>query len=172
MEQVQNYPMQAEATKGFFSNLFLVPKKDEGMRAVFNLKHPNKFIPSHHFKMKGIHTLKDILRKDNWMTKMDLKDTYFTNPIHNENRLVLWFSAHNHHFQFTSLPFVQPCAPWVFTKTSKPIITLLRELGVRLVAYIDSILVMVKSQQLVRDHTLGLIFSWRIWVSLWTQRRQ
>ena len=35
--------------------------------------------------------------------------------------------------------------------------TLLRELGLRLVTYIDDMLVMVASQQTVRDFTLGLI---------------
>ena len=149
---------QAEATKGFFSSLFLVPKKNGGTRPVFNLKGLNEFIPHHHFKMEGIQTLKDILSKDDWMTKVDLKDAYFAIPIHEEDRSFLRFSALDCHFQFTCLPFGLSSAPWVFTKTLRPIITLLRELGVRLVAYIDDILVMAESPQRARDHTLGLIF--------------
>ena len=47
----------AEAMKGIFSNLFLLLKKDGGMRPVFILKHLNEFVPSHDFKMEGIHTL-------------------------------------------------------------------------------------------------------------------
>ena len=40
-------------------------------------------------------------------------------------------------YQFNCLPFSLSSAPWVFTKTLKPVIALLRELGVRLIAYID-----------------------------------
>ena len=43
--------------------------------------------------------------------------------------------------QFTCLPFSLSCTPWVFTKTLKPVTTMLRELRVRLVMYIDNILV-------------------------------
>ena len=42
-------------------------------------------------------------------------------------------------------------------KTLKPVTAMLRELGVRLVIYIDAILVMAKTRELVKDHTLSLI---------------
>ena len=51
----------------FLSNLFLVPKKDGGKRPVINLKALNSFIPYSHFKMEGMHLLKDLLRKNNFM---------------------------------------------------------------------------------------------------------
>ena len=56
--------------------------------------------------------------------------------------------------------FELSCTPWVFTKTLKPVTTLLRELGVRLVSYmyIDNFLIMGESPEVARDHTLGVIF--------------
>uniref|UniRef100_A0A1X7U1D4 Uncharacterized protein n=1 Tax=Amphimedon queenslandica TaxID=400682 RepID=A0A1X7U1D4_AMPQE len=42
----------SQETPGFYSSLFLVPKKDEGMRPVINLKSLNNYIPPHHFKME------------------------------------------------------------------------------------------------------------------------
>ena len=147
-----------EADRGFYSSLFLVPKKDGGMRPVINLKGLNKFVAPQHFKMEGLHTLKDLLRRYDWMTKLDLKDAFFMIPIHSSSRPALRFSVQNRLYQFTCLPFGLSCAPWVFTKTLKPALTLLRELGVRLVAYIDDILVMAETEEKSRDHTEGLVY--------------
>ena len=47
---------------GFLSNIFLVHKKDEGQRPVINLKALNQFVNTEHFKMEGIHTMKDLER--------------------------------------------------------------------------------------------------------------
>ncbi len=60
-------PTQQEA-KGFTSQLFSVPKKDGGTRPIINLKALNLFVHKVHFKMEGIHMLKDVLKKGDWMT--------------------------------------------------------------------------------------------------------
>ena len=41
------------------------------------LKGLNSFVEAVHFKMEGIHMLRDTLKPGNWMTKVDLKDAYF-----------------------------------------------------------------------------------------------
>ena len=56
-------PKEASATE-FYLNLSLIPKKDGGMRPVINLKCLNECIVPHHFKMERIHTLKDLLRRN------------------------------------------------------------------------------------------------------------
>ena len=65
----------------FLSNLFLVDKKDGRHRPVINLKKLNKFIPYRHFKMEGLHSLKQVLREGDFMCKLDLKDAYFCVPL-------------------------------------------------------------------------------------------
>ena len=47
----------------FLSNLFLVYKSDGGKRPVINLKNLNSFIPYQHFKMEGLHLMKDLLQE-------------------------------------------------------------------------------------------------------------
>ena len=43
---------------GFYSNMFMVPKKGGGQGPVINLKPLNHFVKSGHFKMEGLHTFK------------------------------------------------------------------------------------------------------------------
>ena len=128
--------------QGFYSRLFLVPKKDQQMRPVINLRPLNNFLRHEHFKMEGIHIVKDLLRQGDWLTRIDLKDAYFAIPIHTQDRKFLRFLWQNRSFQFTCLPFGLSSAPRVFTKVLRPVIAFLRSKGVRCVTYIDDILFM------------------------------
>ena len=61
-------------------------------------------------------------------------------------------------YKFNYLPFDLACAPWVFTKVLKPVAAQLRELGVRMIVYIDDMLIIAETPELLRDHTMGLIY--------------
>ena len=52
---------------GFFSPVFIVPKKDGWWQAIINLKALNKYLNTQHFKMENIYTLRDILKQGNYM---------------------------------------------------------------------------------------------------------
>ena len=144
--------------RGFYSNLFLVPKKDRGQRPVINLKALNQFVQVQHFKMEGIHTLKDLLNHRDWLAKVDLKDAYFAIPIHQSHYQYLRFTFQGKCYQFRCLPFGLSSAPWVFTKTLRPALALLREMGVRLIAYIDDILVLAESKELAVSHVEAVVY--------------
>ena len=55
-------------------------------RPVINLKNLDSIIPYLHFKMEGLHLLKDLLKEKDFMCKIDLKDAYFCVPLHPEHR--------------------------------------------------------------------------------------
>ena len=61
--------------------MFIVPKKDWGQRPVINLKSLNKYVKSEHFKMEGLHIVKALSQKSDWMAKVDLKDAFFMVPV-------------------------------------------------------------------------------------------
>ena len=61
----------------FLSSLFLVPKRDGNSRPLINLKELNVFLKYDHFKMEGIHLLRDLLQPQDWLGKIDLKDAFF-----------------------------------------------------------------------------------------------
>ena len=98
--------MHADQTNNqFVSQLFAVPKKDGAIRPIINLKALNRFVEVSHFKMEGIHMLKELLRPGDFMTKVDLKDAYFMIPIAADQRKFLRFAWQGKMYQFNCLPF-------------------------------------------------------------------
>lgn len=120
-------------SSGFFSPIFVVPKKDGGCCPVINLRRLNSFILVQHFKMESIFNLSGTLRKGDYMVKLDLKDTYLTVPIHSEHKWFLRFTCQGKHFQFRTLPFGLAKAPRVFTILLKPVASTLRASGICLI---------------------------------------
>ena len=87
------------------------------------------------------------------MTRLDLKDAYFAIPIHKHHQKYLRFRWKNRRYQFQSLPFGLSTAPCTFTKVLRPVIGLLRELGIRCVIYLDDILIMNQDKEMARQQT-------------------
>ena len=86
-------------------------------------------------------------------SKSGFKDAYFAIPIHNTHKQYLRFNFQER--VFNCLPFGLSLAPWVFTKTLKPALALL---GVRLIAYIDDILILAETKEMAQDHVRGLTY--------------
>ena len=155
--------------KQFFSTLFVRPKKDGGLRPIFNLKKLNSFTVYEHFKMEGFHMIKNILKPNDFLCKIDLKDAYFCIPIHQTHRPYLRFRWGDQVMQYRSLPFGLASGPRLFTKLMKPVVAILRRLGVKLIIYLDDILLMNQSREgLIKDrdsllyllHNLGWLINW------------
>ena len=83
--------------------------------------------------------------------KVDLKDAYFLVPIDWNHRKYLCFQLGEETYQFTCLPFGLTSVPWVFTKTLKPVAALGQALGLRLVIYIDDILLLAQSRDMAQE---------------------
>ena len=122
----------------FLSNLFLVYKSDGGKRPVINLKNLNSFIPYQHFKMEGLHLMKDLLQEGDYMCKIDLRDAYFTITINKKYRKDLRFKWEGTLYEFLCLCFGLTPAPLIFTKLMKVPISLLWRLNIRLIIYLNN----------------------------------
>ena len=142
----------------FLSNLFLVHKSDEGKRPVIHLKNLNSFIPYQHFKMEGLHLMKDLLQEGDYMRKINLCDAYFTIPINQKYRKYLMFKWEGTLYEFLCLCFGLGPAPLIFTKLMKVPISLLRRLNSRLIIYLDNMLIMARSVQELIFHQDTVIY--------------
>ena len=64
---------------------------DQEGRLVVNLKPLNRFVTKKHFKMENAAMVRSLLRKDDWMTTIDLKDAFLSVPIQADHRKFLRF---------------------------------------------------------------------------------
>ena len=69
----------------FLSSLFLINKKGVGNQPNINLKDLIRLISYKHFRMEGLYCLKYALQKEDYMCKIDLKDGYFSIPLHKDS---------------------------------------------------------------------------------------
>ena len=148
------------------SNIFLTPKKGGEFLPVINLKELNKFIPYQHFKMEGLKDVRNLLQRGDLMCKLDLKDAYFSVPLSTKSRKQVRFRWKGNLYEFLCLAFGLAPAPRIFTKLMKVPISILRRINIRLVIYLDDMLLMATSLSdilMARDsamflfHHLGLI---------------
>ena len=156
---------------GCYSRLFVVPKKDGGFRPVINLKRINKeFLEPPHFRMDGLKEVAILLRPGDWAASVDLKDAYFHIPLNRRSRRFLRFGWKKKLYQFLVLPFGLSTAPFVFTMVTKPIVAFLRSRGIRVLFYLDDILVIGKTKEeceknlkVVLDllQSLGFLINWK-----------
>ena len=77
----------------FLSTVFLTPKKDGTHRLTLNLKKLNKFVSYHHFKMESLKHVVSMVKPNGFMTSVDLKDVFYSVPIHQDHQKFLKFAV-------------------------------------------------------------------------------
>jgi len=124
----------------YISPIFLTPKSDGSFRLILNLKKLNKHMPYIHFKMDTISIVLELITKDCFMAKVDIKDAYYSVPICEHNQKYLKFFFEGKLYQFTCLPNGLCSGPRKFTKLLKPPLATLR-LERRIISgYIDDLI--------------------------------
>jgi len=122
------------------SNIFTRLKGDGTYRLILNLSNLNEHIDKKHFKMETLKSALSLVKQDCYFSKIDLKDAYYSVPIHQNYRSYLCFLWEGKMYQFTCLPNGLSSAPRIFTKLLKPVFAHLRKQGYINCAYIDDVL--------------------------------
>ena len=143
----------------YSSSMFLVAKKSGVKRPVLNLKPLNKFVPHQTFKMEGIHLLKDFLKPNYFMTKLDLSDAYYSIPIDKHSRRYLQFIFEGDIYQFKALVFGLNTAPRTFSKCMKPVVAFIRSKGILIIIHLDDILLAAQTYVCQTNFVIDLLES-------------
>ena len=137
---------------GFYSRLFLVPKKNGSWRPIIDLSTLNSFVDIRSFKMETVTSIRNSILPDHWGVSLDLTDAYFHVPIHPRSRKYLRFCVKGQVFQFRSLPFGLATAPRVFTQLMAVVGAHLRLNGSVILQYFDDWLIHhVQRESLLQD---------------------
>ncbi len=102
------------SSPGFYSRLFLVPKKNGKLRPVLDLSALNTYMLVEHFKMETARSIRGTIQQGDWAVSIDLRDAYLHVPMRPSSRKYLRFRWQDKAYQFTVLPFGISTAPKVF----------------------------------------------------------
>ncbi|CAJ0933392.1 unnamed protein product [Ranitomeya imitator] len=108
-----------ERFHGFYSNLFMVPKKGGTVRPILDLKLLNRFVKVRHFRMESLRSVIASMEQGKFLASINIRDAYLHIPIFPPHQRFLRFTVGEEHFQFTALPFGLATAPRVFTKVEE-----------------------------------------------------
>ncbi len=159
----------AEMRQGFYSPYFIVPKKGGGLRPIRDLRVLNRALHKLPFKMLTHRRMIKCIQPQDWFAAIDLKDAYFHVSILPRHRPFLRFAFEGRAWQYRVLPFGLSLSPRVFTKVVEGALTPLREVGVRILNYLDDWLILAQSREQLGDHRdlvlrhlsqLGLRVNW------------
>ena len=147
-----------ETSDGLWSTFFPVPKKGtDKMRGCIDLRKPNEHIEYEHFKMEGLHTIQQLIRRNDYITKVDLTDFYMHFLIGKADRRYMRFMWEGKKFECIGMPFGLAPAPRLATKMMAPVIRYLRSCGLRLAIYIDDLILLSRSYKESIEHTQLLV---------------
>ena len=137
---------------GFYSRLFLVPKKTGDLRPVIDLSTLNHHMVVPHFKMETQGSVRSAIRSQEWTVSIDIRNAYLHVPMHQAVRKYLRFVVNKKVYQFTCLPFGLATSPREFTKLLRPVVSLLRQQGVKLHVYLDDWLIRADTPEEAQLH--------------------
>ncbi len=87
-----------------------------------------------------------------WFFSLDLKDAYFHVQIAPHHRRFLIFAFEGVAYQYTVLPFGLSFAPHTFTKCMNVALSPLRQMGIRILNYLEDWLILAQSEDELLSH--------------------
>lgn len=121
-----------------------------------DLRRLNSVSETPKFQYESISMVCDQVRPHNLLVMLDIKNGFHHIPVHSDHRKFLSIHWKGHWYQWTVLPFRLNGSPYFFCKTLRPVIQHLRQQGLRLVVYVDNILLMASPSEIEEHRQLLL----------------
>ena len=130
--------------RDFESTVFVVPKKDGKFRLCTDYRALNEFQRKVPFKMDTLQSVADVIQRNDFGMLVDLTDCYLTMGLHPSQRKYCRFlhPQTGRRLQWKTVSFGMSEAPRICTKLLRPLMGLLKRLGIRCVLYIDDLLIL------------------------------
>ena len=120
--------------------IFRRPKKDGTCRMILNLKQLNTHVKYNHFKKELLSDAIKLLKSQVRTAKEDLKDAFYSIPVHINHQKFFKFEWDLKCFKFTGTPNEYCEAIRLFTKIMEAPFSVLRENGHLSVVFVDDLL--------------------------------
>ena len=130
--------------RDFESGVFTVSKSDGGHRLCTDYRMLNKFSEKTKFQMEGVQNVAEMIQRGDFGMLVDLKDAYLTLGLHPSHRKYCRFRCPKTRvrYQWKTVSFGTSEAPKICTKILRPLIGILKSLGIRCLIYIDDLLLL------------------------------
>jgi hypothetical protein len=147
------------AFRDFESPVFTVPKKDGNHRLCTDYRKLNFFQKKTTFKMDDTQLIAETIQRGDYGMLVDLKDAYLTLGLHPSHRKYCRFRhpRTGRRLQWRTVSFGISEAPRICTKLLRPLMAILKQLGIRCIIYIDDILLLHQDAlQLARSMAVAI----------------
>ena len=108
-------------------------------------RRPNQRIWYKHFKMAGLHTIQQLIHRNDYIIKVGLCDFYMHFLIGQADCRYMRFMWEGRKFQCIGVPFGLAPAPRLTTKMMASVIRYLRSCGLWLAIYINNLILLSRS---------------------------
>ena len=136
------------------SSIFCVNKKGtDKLWPCLDLHSLNRFLDPPRFRLDGLLVVRKLIQQGDWTCSIDLSSAYWHIPLSRKVKRYFHFQWEGSTYQFDVLPFGVSVAPWIFWKVLRPWTQSLRSKGIRVVVYLDDILIMADSAESCVRHT-------------------
>ncbi|KAA6359251.1 MAG: putative reverse transcriptase, partial [Streblomastix strix] len=160
----QIHPEQAK----WFNPTFIIPKPHWKWRKILDANSFNKEIQMILFRMIGTGEVRDLLRKGDWATSLDLKSAFHHLIVYPPRRPYLAFEAMGKVYQYRAMPFGTQHSPIFFPQALAMVLTKIRrESNIRILNYVDDLRLLHQNKERLRKQTLIIMkileaFGWTI----------
>ena len=162
---------EALATPGHYSQVFAVPKPGGKWRVVINMKPLNEFVLKESFRMETVKDVRSLLKPGDFGAVIDLTDAYYTVKLHKDSRRYCRFIIDGIIYEYVALPMGLTCSARIFTRVALFVGAKLRMKGIRIVMYIDDLLIISSSKDLCIEHVAMLLSSLRLFGFLLNEKK-